>query len=118
MLYELDRPIFHAWRVFGRENQEDYEQEAFIWIHRALETFDPTRGAFLRHLKDYVKKAKEAFYAKVNNISPDAKRTRLDRKQQSGPERVNEKLVVHGYGEEDEEAEEHNDAFFWEKVKS
>ena len=114
-LFEIDRPIFHAWRVFGRENQKDYEQEAFIWMHRALDTFDPSRGAFLHHLKDYVRKAKEDFYAKVRNLSPEALRKRREGDRRH-PGTLKEKIEALDVEEESEE--EHPDALFWRRIKA
>lgn len=58
-LYDLDKRLFRDWRVFGEENRRDYEQEAFLWLSRALETFKPGKGAFVYWLKFYILKAQE-----------------------------------------------------------
>jgi len=67
-LYLLDIPLFRSWKVFNMEDREDFEQEAYLWIERALETFKPGKGAFLNWLKRwYVLKswtAEQSRYAK------------------------------------------------------
>ena len=59
VLFDLDLRLFRAWRVFGNDNRADYEQEAFLWLTRALETFKPGKGAFVAWLKFYILKAQE-----------------------------------------------------------
>ena len=59
ILYDLDKSMFKTWRVFGEENRKDYEQEAYFWLTRALETFKPGKGSFISWLKFYILKAQE-----------------------------------------------------------
>lgn len=52
-LYKLDLKLFQAWRILG-DDRQDYQQEAALWITRALETFKPTKGPFVNHLRGYI----------------------------------------------------------------
>lgn len=53
LLYKLDFPLFKSWNVFNQDDRDDFEQEAYFWIKRALESFDPDQGAFIHYLKRY-----------------------------------------------------------------
>lgn len=55
-LYRLDLRLFQGWRVFGSEDKEDYQQEAAIWLDRALTSYKPTKGPFVAHLRWYILK--------------------------------------------------------------
>jgi RNA polymerase sigma factor (sigma-70 family) len=52
-LYRLDLKLFQAWRVLG-EDREDYQQEAALWLTRALETYKPDKGPFVNWLRGYI----------------------------------------------------------------
>lgn len=73
ILYRLNLPLFRKWKIFNFEDKRDYEQEAFFFVSRALEKFQPGRGAFLHFLKQYYVKESQRQYslgkAKLRNIS-------------------------------------------------
>jgi hypothetical protein len=86
-LYQLNIPLFKSWRVFNREDREDFEQETFFWIERALETFNFRMGAFVNWLKTYYvrkanaeqqKKAKEEGKLQALAGTEEAKNQELD----------------------------------------
>jgi len=79
ILYNLDIGLFRAWRVFGEENRRDYQQEAFLWLTRALETFKPGKGAFIPWLKYYILKAQaEVSEAGKKTLVTDSTNTEID----------------------------------------
>lgn len=52
-LYRLDLKLFQGWRVLG-DDREDYQQEAALWLTRALETYKPEKGPFVNWLRGYI----------------------------------------------------------------
>lgn len=62
ILYRLNLPLFRRWKLFNFKEKEDYEQEAFFWISRALDTFQPDKGAFIAWLKSYYIKESQRQY--------------------------------------------------------
>jgi RNA polymerase sigma factor (sigma-70 family) len=52
-LYRLDLKLFQGWRVLG-DDREDYQQEAALWLTRALETYKPDKGPFVNWLRGYI----------------------------------------------------------------
>lgn len=97
-LFELDFPLFRVWRVFGEENQEDYEQEAFILFQRALDAFAPARGAFVNYLQRFtVGKARRLAFGSV------AKHLKIEAAAEAAPV-------------EDQE-DPPTDPIFWSKIK-
>lgn len=98
ILYRLNLPLFRKWKIFNFDEKEDYEQEAFFWIARALDTFDPQKGAFLAWLKRY--------YVQESRRQHIEARARLQKSKeaaQSLPE---------------EEAEESPDSLFWAEAET
>src|SRR6267142_1258324 len=73
ILYRLNLPLFRKWKLFNFEDKRDYEQESFFFVSRALEKFQPGRGAFLHFLKQYYVKESQRQYVngrtKQRNIS-------------------------------------------------
>lgn len=53
-LYRLDLKLFQAWRVLGEDDRQDYQQEAALWLDRALLTYKPNKGPFVNHLRGYI----------------------------------------------------------------
>ncbi len=53
-LYRLDLKLFQGWRVLGEEDRQDYQQEAALWLDRALATYKPGKGPFVNHLRGYI----------------------------------------------------------------
>lgn len=72
LLYQINLPLFKKWEIYDFSQKQDYSQEAFFFIARALEKFDPARGHFLAFLKKYfVEEAKRQYLnaqAKQQNI--------------------------------------------------
>lgn len=53
-LYKLDLKLFQAWRILGDEDRQDYQQEAALWLTRALETYQADKGPFVNWLRGYI----------------------------------------------------------------
>lgn len=97
-LFELDFPLFRVWQVFGEENQEDYEQEAFILFQRALDAFAPARGAFVNYLQRFtVGKARRQAFGTV------AKHLRIE--------------AAAGAALPEDQDDPTDDPLFWSKIK-
>lgn len=99
-LYRLDLKLFQGWRVLG-DDREDYQQEACLWLDRALTTYKPKRGPFVNHLRGYIQ----------NTFRHHVKVTR--RAGVKGP------VSTDGLPEvSDTEAETTHDPLFWRTVKA
>lgn len=53
-LYKLDLKLFQGWRVLGLDDRNDYQQEAYLWLGRSLETYQPDKGPFVAWLRLYI----------------------------------------------------------------
>jgi DNA-directed RNA polymerase specialized sigma24 family protein len=98
ILYRLDLPVFKRWKLFNFDEKEDYEQEAYFWIARALDTFDPQKGAFLAWLKSYYVRESQRQY-----LEKKAKRQKAQEAAQALPE---------------EDPDEPLDTLFWQEAKA
>lgn len=76
LLYKLDLPMFKVWKLWQSEDRQDFEQDAFIYLHRALETFNPSKGAFVSWLKLYILTAHSEYASskppKTDSVIPDS----------------------------------------------
>lgn len=99
-LYKLDIKLFQGWRVQG-DAREDYQQEACLWLSRALQTYQPKRGPFVNHLRGYI----------LNTFRHHVKVTR--RGGVKGQVSTDELPEV-----SDTQDETGHDPLFWRKVKS
>lgn len=86
ILYKLNLPLFKKWRLFNFEEKEDYEQEAFFWIARALDTFDPAKGAFLAWLKSYYVRESQRQYMAAQSKRQRAQEAALAQPEDPPPE--------------------------------
>jgi DNA-directed RNA polymerase specialized sigma24 family protein len=98
ILYRLNLPLFRKWKLFNFDEKEDYEQEAFFWISRALDTFDPQKGAFLAWLKRYYVAESQRQY-----LESKAKRQKVQEAAQALPSI---------------DPQEPLDTLFWEEAKA
>ena len=100
-LFALDLPLFRAWQVFGEENQEDYEQEAFILFQRALEAFTPSRGAFVNYLQSFtVGKARRNTFGQAKKYF-----------------KIAEAAAANASESGDDDSDQAHDPLFWAKIK-
>lgn len=95
-LYKLDLKLFQAWRILGDE-RDDYQQEAVIWLARALESFKPGKGPFVNWLRGYILKT---FRSHVKTYKRKAERL---------PDDTETSDTVQETG---------NDPLFWRQVKA
>lgn len=100
LLYQLNIGLFRSWKIYDYSQQADYSQEAFFFISRALEKFQPGRGLdFLPFLKRYFVAESQRQY--LNG------QTR-DRRLQ---ETISSQPVVEAVTQED------GDALFWAEAR-
>lgn len=98
ILYQINIPLFKKWQIFNYDEKEDYSQEAYFFIARALEKYDPSRGAFLFTLKQYYVKESQRQYLKGQ-----AKQTNIREAVSAQGERVTE--------------EDASDSLFWQEAR-
>lgn len=65
-LYTLDLPVFKSWDIFNSDDRVDYEQEAYLWMVVALDSYDKKKGSFLYWLRQIVKRARDEYYNDKN----------------------------------------------------
>lgn len=53
-LYRLDLKLFQGWRILGEDDRSDYQQEAYLWLVRSLESYQPNKGPFVNWLRGYI----------------------------------------------------------------
>ena len=66
-LFRVDKALFRVWKVWDPADRGDYEQEAYLWTYRALETFSPGKGSFVGWLRWYVMQAQAEYGAQVED---------------------------------------------------
>lgn len=61
MLFRLHAPIFRPWLVWDGEDRPDFEQESFFFFRKALESYQPGKGAFVAWVKVYARWARKEY---------------------------------------------------------
>lgn len=78
-LYKLTGPMFKSNRI-PRQVRDDFEQDSFLWMHRALKSFNPEKGSFISWLKGYIRAYSHYYYNRtaeiyedsvIHNVAPD-----------------------------------------------
>ena len=88
-LYVLTGPLFKSNKI-PRYIRDDFEQDSFLWLRRALNSFNPEKGAFISWLKGYIRSYTRKDYGFKRCISDE---------------------MVERYTETD------NDFLMWEKIR-
>jgi len=77
-LFEINRNIFKKWKLFDEDAQQDYMQDAYLYMIRALEYYTPGKGAFVNVLKWYVQKLRKNYFTPSKELEFEEETTETD----------------------------------------